>query len=157
MFETVNRPRGDVEAIIDFKSGERERICFPNTVLNNGKAVLAQTLAGEIGSSFVFYVCQMVFGNNGTVGGVPRFVDAGREGLFGPTVISKNVIATIDPNNPTQVIFSAILTYDDAVNYTLNEMALQLADETFYSMATFGDISKTNLMQITWSWKLSFV
>jgi len=157
MLETIHQPKGDVELFIDYTDGSKDYRCFPNSVLTNGKRVLAKTLAGEIGTSFVYYICKMVFGNNGTTGGVPKFVDASREGLFGPAVISKNVIANIDPITPTQVIFTAILTYDDAVGFALNEMGLQLADESYYSVATFGDITKTAQMQITWNWKLSFV
>jgi hypothetical protein len=156
MFETFQKLRGNVGMVIEFENGEKEYRSWHNTVLNNGKNVMARTLAGEIGSSFSLYVCKMVFGNTGTIGDVPRFVDASREGLFGPAVISKNVIANIDPNNPTQVIFTAIMTYDDAVDANLNEMGLQLADGTFYSMATFGNITKTSLMQITWNWSLNF-
>jgi hypothetical protein len=157
MLETSLKLKGDVEMIIDYADGRRETRCFRNTVLNNGKEVLAKTLAGDIGTSFMFFICKMVFGNNGTIGEVPRFVDAGRDGLFGPAVISKNVIANIDVSSPTQVIFTAILTFDDAVGYSLSEMALQLADESFYSIVTFGDITKTAQMQITWNWRLSFI
>jgi hypothetical protein len=155
--ETLFKPKGDVEVIIDYKDGVRDFRYFPNTVLNNGKGVLCKTLAGDIGTSFTYYVCKMVFGDNGTIGEVPRFVDAARDGLFGPAVIAKSVIANIDPLAPTQVIFTSILTYEDAVGATLNEMGLQLADESYFSVATFGDITKTDLMQITWNWKLSFV
>lgn len=157
MINTIQTTRGNFEMVITYQNGEKEYINSHNTVLNNGKSVLAKVLAGEVGSSFSFYVCKIVFGDNGTSGGAPRFVDASREGLFGPAVISKSVIANIDPSNPTQVIFTAIMTYDDAVDATLNEMGLQLADGSYYSMATFGDITKTSLMQITWSWKISFV
>ena len=157
MIETKLRPKGDVEAVIDYKNGEQDIICFHNTVLTHGKAILALTLAGEIGQAFEFFICQMTFGNNGTVSGVPRFVDAGRDGLFGPAVITKNTIAFIDPTNPTQVIFTAILTFDDAVGVALSEMGLLFSDTSFYSVATFGDITKTSQMQITWNWKLTFV
>lgn len=157
MIETVQRSLGKVTLRIDCGDGEYELIEFKNTVINNGKSIMAQSLAGEIGSSFLFYACKIVFGNSGTIDGVPRFVDAGREGLFGPAVVTKNVLATIDPDNPTQVIFTAILTYDDAVDQVLNEMGLQLADGSFFSIATFGDITKTALMQITWQWKILFV
>ena len=157
MFETLQTLKGDVEVVIDYKDGSKDHRYFSNTVLDNGKAILAQTLAGDVGTSFVFYICTMVFGNNGTIGGVPRYVDSGRDGLFGPAVLSKNIIATINPSNPTQVTFTAILLYDDAVGYSLSEMGLQAANESYYSVATFGDIAKTNTMQITWNWKLTFV
>ncbi len=157
MLETVQKIKGDVDIIVEYKDGKKEFHSWHNTVLNNGKGVVAKTLAGEIGSAFSFYICKMVFGDSGTIGDVPRFVDAARDGLFGPAVISKNVIANIDPNNPTQVIFTAIMTYEDAVDATLNEMGLQLADGSYYSLATFGNITKTSLMQITWNWRIFFV
>lgn len=148
--------KGDVFGLIE-ENGSIREIEFHNTVLNDGKAALVRSLTGDIGTSFDSYICKMVFGTNGTVGDVPRFVDATRNALFGPAVISKNVMATIDPANPTQALFSAVLLYDDAVGYSLNEMGLQMADETFYSIATFGNITKTSQMQITWSWRISFL
>ncbi len=150
-------PKGDVECIIDYLDGRRVHLGHMNTVLDGGKEALAASLAGDIGSSFTYYVCKMQFGNSGTTGGVPRFVDSTRNGLFGPVLIRKNTTATIAPSSPSTVIFTAILTFTDLVGQTINEMALEMANADLYSMVTFGDISKTSSMQITWNWRISVI
>lgn len=148
---------GHVQAVIEYKSGEIETLEFPNTVLTAGRQALAAGLAHEIGDQFNFYVTRMLFGSDGTAGGVTKYVNASRDGLFGATVASKPVIATVDPNITTQVIFTSVLAYDDAVDTVLNEMALYMANTKLYSMVTFPDLTKTSQMQITWNWRLSFV
>lgn len=157
MTENNIKPVGEVEMIIEHADGRIETKIARNTVLNTGKSALALALSGEIGDSYSLYVCKMLFGTNGTIGSVPRFVDASRNGLFGPVLISKNVTTTIDPAIPTQAIFTSILTYNDAIGSDLSEMALLLANNDLYSMVTFGDISKTGTMQITYNWKIMFV
>lgn len=154
---TILQTRGDVECIIDYLDGRQERTEYVNTVLNGGKSNLAKSLAGDIGSAFLYYVCKMQFGGGGTVGGVPRYVEASRNGLFGAVLIRKNTTATIDPLTPTTVVFTAILAFGDLVGQTINEMGLEMADANLYSMVTFGDITKTSSMQVTWNWKLSFI
>ena len=49
------------------------------------------------------------------------------------------------------------VTYTDANGSTLNEMALVMNDGSLYSMATFGDIVKTNTMQITFNWRINYI
>jgi hypothetical protein len=34
---------------------------------------------------------------------------------------------------------------------------LVMANGTYYSMVTFGDLVKTNLMQITFNWRINLV
>jgi len=148
---------GDVDAIIDWKDGRQETISFKNTVLKNGRKALAKALANQLGDGFKFYVTHMLFGDGGTQGGVKKYVDAGRNGLFGTTRLSKPVIAMIDPTIATQVIFTSVISFDEAVSVTLNEMALQMADGTLYSLTTFADLNKTEDMQITWNWRLNFI
>jgi hypothetical protein len=148
---------GNVEAIIEYKSGEIETIEFSNIVLTTGRQALAATLANKLGDQFSFYVSRMLFGDGGTVDGSTKYVNASRNGLFGVTRAAKPVISTIDPNITTQVIFTSVLAFNDANGYAINEMALQMANGNLYSMATFGDINKTNQMQITWNWRLNFV
>lgn len=160
MLHSTLCPYGEVEALIEYDDGRTERHvrrCDLNIVLNNGKAAQARSLAGDIGSAFTNYVCKMLFGTNGTVGGVPRFVDAGRSGLFGPTLIAKNVTSIINPSAPNTVIFTTVLTFSDANGSSINEMALQMANGDLYSMVTFGDVTKTSSMQITYSWSLSLL
>lgn len=151
------QPKGDVEAFIQHKTGKVERIAFQNTVLRKGREALAASLANAIGDNYNFFINRMLFGENGTQGGVPKFVNGDRNGLFGPTVANKQVVATIDPNNRTQVVFTSTLTFNDANGASLNEMALQMNTEDIYSMVTFSDVNKTSSIQITFNWRLSFV
>lgn len=151
---------GEVQAIIDYRDGRQEIIDYekiPNTVLLTGRIAVAKTLANKIGNTFSFYVTRMVFGDGGTTGGVKKYVDAGRNGLFGTTRSVKPVISTLDPNTPNQVIFTSVLTFDDIVGVVINEMALQMSNGDLYSMTTFPDLTKTAEMQITWNWRLNFV
>jgi hypothetical protein len=148
---------GHVQGIIDYKNGEKIVIEFPNTILRNGRNALASGLANEVGDAFEFYVSRMLFGDGGTSGGAVKFVDTNRNGLFGVTRANKPVISQVDPDIPSQVIFTSVVAYSEANGYTLNEMALQMSTGDLYSMVTFPDLSKTEQMQITWNWRLSFV
>jgi len=151
------KPYGHVQAIIDYKSGEQEVIEFTNTVLTKGREALAAALANDIGDGFNLYINRMLFGDGGTAAGTTKFVATSRNGLFGITQASKPVIASVDPNIPSQVIFTSVIAFSEANGAVLNEMALQLATGDFYSMVTFPDLTKTIQMQITWNWRLSFV
>jgi hypothetical protein len=150
-------PRGDVEIIKEYRDGQTETSWVRNTVLRNGRRALARTLANNLNAQFDFYVNRMLFGDGGTIDNTKRYVDAGRNGLFGVTRIAKPVIATIDNSVPTQVIFTSVIAFDEAVGVVLNEMALQMACGQLYSMTTFPDLSKTDYMQITFNWRLNFI
>lgn len=149
--------RGDVEIVKEWRNGEKEVCNVRNTILNTGRRALCKSLANIIGEGYKFYITRMMFGDGGTQSGVKKYVNAGREGLFGVTRLSKPVIASIDSSMPTQVIFTSVITFDEIVGVTLNEMCLQMADGDLYSMTTFADLNKTEDMQITFNWKLSFV
>jgi hypothetical protein len=130
---------------------------FPNAVLRTGREAIAAALANKYGPSFENYVSNMIFGDGGQDGEQLKYVNASRTGLFGVTRASKNVVSVIDSVNKFQVTYNAILSYEDANGYTLNEMALQLENGDLFSMATFGGIDKTSSMQITWQWAISFL
>jgi len=155
--ESDVQTKGWVDYEILYKSGECIKGTWNNTVLRNGKIALAMGLAREVDDPFSFYVDQMQFGTNGTTGGVPKFVDEARNGLFGPILLSKNVIARVEDPAPTTAIFTSVITFDEAVGSTLNEMALQLANDNLYSMVTFPDLGKTSEMQITFNWRVSLL
>lgn len=155
--EDMSKPKGIVEMIVENKEGKVLRKQFNNVTLEKGREALAAGLANEIGDEFNFFISRMLFGDNGTTGGVPKFVDTERNGLFGTTRVNKPVISTIDPNNPSQVVFTSIITFDEGNGFTLNEMALQMNSGDLYSMATFAGISKTSSLQITFNWRLFFV
>lgn len=152
------KARGDVQAIIEHLSGRVDVIEFPNTVLGDGRKALAASLANKFIGNYPYYISRMVFGDGGTSNGSPKFISTDRMALYcGTPVVSKPVVATVDPNVASQVILTSILTVNDGNGYSLNEMALQMSNDQLYSMVTFPDLNKTNQMQITWSWRCSFV
>lgn len=148
---------GTVQRVIEYKDGRKEFLEYPNTVLRTGRGALAKSLSNNVNSVYEYYINRMLFGDGGTSGGTLKAVDTLRTGLFGITRASKPVIAVVDPELPTQVVFTSVLTFDDANGYALNEMALQMASGDLYSMVTFADLNKTSSMQITFNWRLSFV
>jgi hypothetical protein len=148
---------GDVEIIQEWKDGRRDSFDVHNTILLTGRRALCKSLGNQIGESYQFYITRMLFGDGGTQSGVKKYVNAGREGLFGVTRLSKPVIASIDGSIPTQVILTSVITFDEIIGVTLNEMALQMANGELYSMTTFADLNKTADMQITFNWRLNFI
>ena len=148
---------GYVTVNIEYKDGRKEKREFKNTILRKGREALAKSLANDLGDTYQFYVNRMLFGDGGTAGGSVKYVDTVRNGLFGISRASKSVIAQVDPNIPSQVVFTAVLGFSDANGYAINEMALQMSNGDLYSMATFLDLNKTDQMQITWNWRISFV
>lgn len=157
MIESSIKSKGDVEMIVDYKSGDKKVIEFPNTVLTSGRRALALVLANQLGDDFQFYITRMLFGDGGTQSGVKKYVNSGRTGLFGVTRLSKPVLANLDSNIATQVIFTSVITFDEAIGVVLNEMALQMANSDIYSMVTFSDLTKTAEMQVTFNWRISFI
>lgn len=149
--------RGDVEIILSWKDGKKDVLDVRNTVLLTGRRALAKSLANQIGEKFQFNIVRMIFGDGGTTNGVKKFVNAGREGLFGVTRLSKPALSNLDTSVPAQVIFTSVIKFDEAVGVTLNEMALQMANGQLYSMVTFPDLNKTEDMQITFNWRLNFI
>lgn len=157
MIQELIKTKGDVEIITEWRGGKSEILDIPNTILLSGRRALAKTLANSIGDSFEFYITRMIFGDGGTFGGVKKYVNANREGLFGVTKVSKPALANIDNSVPAQVIFTSVIKFEEAVGLTLNEMALQMANGELYSMTTFPDLNKTEDMQITFNWRLNFI
>lgn len=151
------KTKGWVQAIIDYQSGEQEIIEFSNTILNKGREALASCLARDIGDGFNFYINRMLFGDGGTASGSTKYVASSRNGLFGITQVSKPVIASVDPNISSQVIFTSVISFSDGNGAVLSEMALQMATGDLFSMVTFPDFTKTSQMQITYNWRQSFV
>ena len=153
----IIKPQGFVTAVIDYKCGKKEYLAFPNTVLTTGREALAATIANSLGGGFNLYINRMLFGDGGTSSGTTKYVSSSRNGLFGITQASKPVIASVDPNIPSQVVFTSVVAFADANGAVLSEMALQLATGDLYSMVTFPNLTKTSSMQITWGWRLSFI
>jgi len=156
MNETI-QTKGQVSLSIEYDDGTIVNTSFKNTILAVGREALTSCLANSIGDSFNFYISRMIFGDGGTTGGVPKLVNANRNGLFGTTRISKPVFANIDPNVTSQVVFTSVIPASEGNGYTYNEMALRLNNGDLYSMVTFPDLNKTASMQWTWTWRLNFI
>jgi len=150
-------PQGFVEIIIDYEDGGREVMVGRNAVVRKAKEAHVLGLVNQIGDSWDFYVDKMLFGTNGTLSGVPKVVEDTRNGLFGTTLLSKSVASLVNPQVPTQAIFTTVVTFAEGNGSTLNEMALQMKSGNLYSMITLPGIAKTSAMQITFNWRLSFV
>lgn len=148
---------GTVERITEYRDGRNEIFTHENRVLLAGRRAMALCLSNQVGDVFSLYITRMLFGDGGTQNGVKKYVDYSRNGLFGVTRVSKPVIATMDANVPTQAIFTSTIKFDEAVGMVLNEMALQLSTGDLYSMTTFPDLNKTEEMQITFNWRISFL
>ena len=152
------KTKGEVEMIITYDDDRPDKtVNFSNTVLLKGRQALASSLANAVGDTYDFFISRMLFGDGGTQGDSPKFVTDSVNGLFGVTRANKGVLATVDPNATTQVVFTTVLTFTEANGYALSEMALQMNNGDLYSMVTFPDLTKTSSMQITWNWRLSFV
>tara|TARA_Y100000034_G_C6833139_1_gene376245 strand:+ start:300 stop:770 length:471 start_codon:yes stop_codon:yes gene_type:complete len=154
---TEVRTRGDIDICVDYRCGKQELVFVHNTVLTTGRLALVNSLSNNIGDAYEFYITRMLFGDNGTLGGVKKVVDTARTGLFGATQLSKPALSNIDGSIPTQAIFTSVIAFDEVVGLTLNEMALQMKNGDLYSMTTFPDLNKTSDMQITFNWRLNFI
>ncbi len=149
---------GEIDCFIEYNDGRLpEHIHMPNTVLKTGRTALAKTLSNDIEDVFDFYISRMIFGSSGTAGGVPKFVNESRTGLFGVTVLSKPVIASSVDGSSTTVSFTSVVAYGEGNGIALNEMALQLANGDLYSMRTFPDLNKTSNMQLIFVWQINFI
>ena len=151
--------KGEVEMAVEWDDGRIKKVLFHNTVLRDGRKALAASLANQYGSNYDYFISRMSFGDGGTAGGNPKFISEDRSGLFGTTILRKPIISTLDPNDLTQVIFTSVVARDEAVGHTINEMGLEMNTDprTLYSMITFAGFSKTSQMQITWTWRCSFI
>lgn len=157
-YESVVKPVGSVEALIEYKNGKSLKIEVPNTVLIVGRNAIVNTLINNTGAYPNLYVNRMVFGDGGVDGGNnPKIVTTNRTGLFGTVQATKSVVAVANPSNTTQAIFTSVLVYSDAVGVDLSEMALVLNNNDYFSMVTFPSIAKTSSMQITWNWSVSMI
>jgi hypothetical protein len=148
---------GHVTGKIINKNGEESNIDFSNAVLIGGRSELVKVLANKIDGIYNQFVSRMIFGDGGTDGTTTRYVDADRTGLFGLTRANKPVVTNIDSTNATQVVFTSVLSFDDANGYNISEMALVLNNDILYSMATFSPLSKTSDIQIVWNWRVNLL
>lgn len=152
--KSIIETKGYIEGRIKYKDGRVEVIKFNNTIVAGGKQYLANCLLEDAPK---LHVKHMLFGDGGTMNGEPKLISPAQEKLFGVTRVKKEVIAQVDPEMSTQLIFSIIIGEDEGNDFPLNEMALELSDGTISNLATFADLNKTDQMEIAWSWFICFV
>lgn len=151
------RSVGEVEIRLRHRGGREDVVLVKNAVVNAARNAQANALCNQIGSSFQFYVDRMIFGTNGTLGGAPKVVEASRNGLFGPTLVSKQVLSAVNPNALNQAMFTAVMGFDEGNGSIINEMGLLMKSGDLYSMATLGGISKDSTVQVIFNWKISML
>ncbi len=141
--------RGFVKLKIKYKD-RVEFLEFKNKVLNSGKEYMASCL---LESTEKPYIANIIFGDGGAEGEIKP----SQEGLIGVTRIKKQVVSQINPENPTQVIFTVIIAENEGNGIKINEMGLELSNGKLYSLVTFNDLDKTDDMELEWSWHAYFI
>lgn len=169
MNEFVNdiKSIGYGEITIEDREGNKIVKPFKNAILKTGREAIIKALThslqacsntnGQFEYAFPYFINNMVFGNGGEIGGVPRSVNANQNGLYGVTVASKQVNSLINPSNSSQAVFTAVLGFSDGNGYSINEIGLQMGSGDLYSLSTFSGISKTSQIQITFSWNINIL
>lgn len=152
------RQEGVVDiSIFDRDTGKTEIVQVKNRILRSGRVAFANSLANSFGSTYEYFITGISFGSGGTSGGALRVISEDRAGLFGSTLTTKPVISSINSSVPYKVTFTSVLLFDELVGQTINEMALRMYNEEYFSMTVFGDISKTSSMQLTFNWSVSML
>ena len=148
---------GEVEIVVTRRDGTSERFKKKNKILKTGRAAMAKAISNSFGGNFQLFVSTVTFGDGGTDGGTPKFIDETRTSLFGSAVANKPIIATIDDASQSAVTFTSVLTFDDANGSTINEMALKMNNGDYFSLLTFGGIAKDDEMQVIFNWVINML
>jgi len=147
--------RGHIIGKIRYLNGSVEHFDFPNTVLNCAKVRMADFLINE--SPKPIHITHVLFGDGAFEAGEKKEPSPTRTSLFGIVRANKKVVRQVDPEIPTQLIFSITLENEDANGHVLNEMALQMNDGELFSISTFPNLTKTDDFAVDWLWIVNFV
>lgn len=145
--------QGYVVRKVTYRDGKTECDSFSNTVLATARIAGAASLV----SKEPLFVTHMLFGDGGTENQQVKNVISHQEWLNGVTRAKKEVTAQVNPEMPTEAIFTAALDYEDANGSNINEMGLLTNTGQLYCMATFPDMGKTEGVRIDWDWHVLFV
>jgi len=145
--------KGYVVRKVTYRDGRIETDSFSNTVLATARTAGATSLV----SKEPLYITHMLFGDGGTENQQIKPVVSNQDWLNGVTRAKKEVAAQINPELPTEAIFTAALDYEDANGSNVNEMGLLTNTGKLYCMATFPDMGKTDNMRVDWDWHVLFV
>jgi hypothetical protein len=133
-----------------------EKFTFKNQLLNPGRRFLLSNLIPRPSSSPIF-IKSILFADGGTHNNEVRMVEPEMEHPFGVIRMRKEVISQVNPEVPTEALFSVTVGENEGNDFTLNEMGLELSNGDLFSLATFPDFNKTSQMALDWSWSVCFV
>jgi len=156
-YKSYIEPRGYLTVCATDVQSKKVWTCFEhkNTVLTIGKNAICKSLAGEFSDTFDLYVYYMNFGIGGQEpDGTPKAVSPSLTELFGTVVAQKPVAATIPYASPHTVTFTSVLGSADANGNVINEAGLVLKDDSYFSLLTFGGLTKTSRIELSFSWQL---
>lgn len=141
---------GGVQIVMDYRNSDREIRYFPNTILDNARHVVANFLGGH--EQDHVFVQSMIFGDGGLDDKeVKRAVNPNRTALFGVSRIKKPVVSQVVK---FAALYTSVITWEEANGLFLSEMALQMSDESLFSLVTFPPLGKTDQMQLTFNWEV---
>lgn len=145
--------KGYVVRKITYRDGSVKCDSFSNTVLATARIAGAVTLVNKE----PLYITHMLFGDGGCEKQQVKPVVSNQEWLYGVTRAKKEIVAQVNPEMPTEAIFTAALDYEDANGFNINEMGLLANTGQLYCMATFPDMGKTENLKIDFDWHVIFV
>lgn len=145
--------KGYVVRKITYRDGRTECDSFSNTVLATARIAGTASLV----SKEPLYITHMLFGDGGCDKQQVKPVISNQEWLNGVTRAKKEVVAQVNPELPTEAIFTAALDFEDANGFNVNEMGLLTNTGKLFCMATFPDQGKTDNMRIDWDWHVIFI
>jgi len=147
--------RGHIIRKIRYLDGSVESFEFPNTLLNSAKVRMADFLINE--NPKPIYITHILFGDGVFEAGQKKEPNPTQTSLLGIVRASKKVVKQVDPEIPTQLVFSVTLENEDANGHVLNEMALQMNDGELFSISTFPNLTKAEDFAVDWLWVVDFI
>ena len=144
--------KGYVVRKTTYRDGRIERDSFSNTVLATARTEGTVSLVNKE----PLYITHMLFGDGGCDKQQVKPVASSQEWLNGVTRAKKEITAQVNPELPTEAIFTASLDYEDANGFNINEMGLLTNTGKLYCMATFPDQGKTDSLMISYDWHVTF-
>lgn len=141
---------GGVQIITDYKNGDRGIRYFRNTILDNARHAVAKFLGSR--EQDHAFIQSMIFGDGGLDDKeVKRVVTPNRTTLFGVSRLKKPVVPQVVKFS---ALYTAVIAWEEANDLFLSEMALQMSDESLFSLVTFPPLGKTNQIQLTFNWEI---
>lgn len=136
---------------------------FPNTVLRSGRRLLAAAMGGNLLSSgFDAFINRMAFGNGGTdmSNRAIKVPETATTFLGGASNI-KDVVPTkaiMGQGDAPSVTFNSLLPQSALSNGTrVTQIGLMMANDSFYSITTWGGFEKDSSVSNSISWRLTWL